>query len=59
MLDTQFRKITGASSLQWYNYWASTEFEYDQAWYVYFGTGYVNGSYKYHYSYWVRAVLAF
>ena len=59
MLDTQFRKITGASSLQSYYYWSSTEYGYGWAWYVYFSFGYVYYDSKYGNSFWLRAVLAF
>lgn len=59
-LDEQFRKITGASSLQSYYYWSSTERDYSRAWYVNFNSGYVGSDYsKYYSSCWVRAVLAF
>lgn len=58
-LDEQFRKITGASSLQSYDYWSSTERAYDWAWGVDFGNGSVSNGTKYYDSYWVRAVLAF
>lgn len=58
-LDEQFGKLTGASSLQSYNYWSSTEYDDRWAWRVYFGSGGVGNYYKGNSSYWVRAVLAF
>lgn len=58
-LDEQFRKITGASSLQWDYYWSSAEVDDSWAWDVYFGGGYVYGYRKNYNSCWVRAVLAF
>ena len=59
MLDTQFAKVSGASSLQSYNYWSSTEDDNLWAWFVYFDYGDVSLDRKYNNSYWVRAVLAF
>ena len=59
MLDGQFGKITGASSLQSLSYWSSTEDGYSWAWSVSFYNGYVSYRYKDYSSYWVRAVLAF
>lgn len=58
-LDTQFGKITGASSLQSDYYWSSTEYDYSWAWLVNFDYGSVYNGYKYDTSCWVRAVLAF
>ena len=58
-LDEQFRKITGASSLQSGYYWSSTEYDNRWAWGVRFGDGYVYDRYKGDDFYWVRAVLAF
>ena len=59
MLDEQFGKLTGASSLQSDYYWSSTENGDRWAWYVVFSYGGVGDYYKYYDSYWVRAVLAF
>lgn len=59
MLDGQFGKITGASSLQSGYYWSSTEDVYVWAWGVGFYNGYVYSGTKYDSSCWVRAVLAF
>lgn len=58
-LDEQFRKITGASSLQSGYYWSSTEDGSHWAWYVGFDYGGVNYGSKNYGSCWVRAVLAF
>ena len=58
ILDAQFRKITGASSLQSDDYWSSTE-QGSSAWYVYFNTGSVDWAFKFYYSFCVRTVLAF
>ena len=58
-LDEQFRKITGASSLQSDYYWSSTEYNNYWAWGVHFSNGNVGYYYKDRYSFWVRAVLAF
>lgn len=59
MLDGQFGKITGASSLQSNYYWSSTEYDNYWAWFVRFDDGYVYTYSKRISSYWVRAVLAF
>ena len=58
-LDEQFRKITGASSLQSNFYWSSTERGGSWAWYVRFSNGNVYRTNKNLDSYLVRAVLAF
>lgn len=58
-LNTQIAKISGASSLQSYYYWSSTEYDYSWAWIVSFDYGYVYYRSKDYSSYWVRAVLAF
>ena len=58
-LDQQFQKIAGATSLQSYYYWSSTEDGNRWAWRVHFGSGNVYSSNKDSSSYWVRAVLAF
>lgn len=58
-LDEQFGKLTGASSLQSYRYWSSTESGSSWAWRVDFGNGNVSDYDKDRNSYWVRAVLAF
>ncbi|NBH64753.1 MULTISPECIES: fimbrillin family protein [Bacteroidaceae] len=60
ILDIQFGKITGASSLRSSYYWSSTEFSSGRTWDVNFNSGYVlKENYKQYYSDWVRAVLAF
>ena len=59
MLDGQFGKITGASSLQSNYYWSSTEYDDRWAWGVYFDSGGVRDYRKDRNSLWVRAVLAF
>ena len=59
MLNIQSAKVSGASSLQSHNYFPSTEGDDYWAWSVDFGNGYLYGSNKDLYSYWVRAVLAF
>ena len=58
-LNTQIAKISGASSLQSYAYWSSTEYGGNWAWGVSFITGYVYYDLKYNFSFWLRAVLAF
>ena len=60
MLDTQFAKVSGASSLQLGGYWSSTERVSYWAWYVGFHYGGVlDFGIKGGDSYCVRAVLAF
>ena len=59
MLDTQFAKVSGASSLQSYYYWSSTESGNYWAWFVYFRDGNVYNDSKRDISFCVRAVLAF
>ena len=59
MLKIQSAKVSGASSLQSYSYWSSTEGDDYWAWRVGFSNGSLYGSHKDLNSYWVRAVLAF
>lgn len=60
MLDEQFGKITGASSLLSYFYWSSTERDDGSwAWGGDFGDGRYGYGYKHSNSFWLRAVLAF
>lgn len=60
MLREQFGKVKGASPLQSYDYWSSTEYDGSRAWCVYFPSGGVYyDSRKRSSSFRVRAVLAF
>lgn len=60
MLDTQFAKVSGSTSLSPSLYWSSTEGDdYDNAWYVYFQDGNASKNYNKNYSCSLRAVLAF
>lgn len=59
MLNGQFAKVSGSSSLQSNYYWSSTELDYDWAWRVLFNYGYVLNNGNKRNSFRLRAVLAF